>query len=243
MKRFLSLLFALCLLASLLTACGGSPASTPAPESEAAPEAPSSVSPSAEENSSSAENAGASGSGESEKEPFVIQSVYDYYIVDSPDPAPSRLLSQYLTEHLSTGEYLTIEPSEQYIPLAPWEEPDPEVSETNYFLFIYAEDIELITGLLDSYDGPRTPIVFREASYSLSDVIKAEEDIRGFMENNRALINAKIEGRGSFVHVRNIMRGYEELKQFADDYPLPELFLIEEPEEKVIDETQIREYS
>ena len=239
MKRFLALLFALCLLASLLTACGGSPA----PESEAEPEAPSSVSPAPQESGPSIEDAGASGSGDSEKEPFVIQSVRNYYIVDSPDPAPSRLLCQYLTEHLSTGEYLTIEPSEQYIPLAPWEEPDPEVSETNYFLLIYAEDIELITGLLDSYDGPRTPVVFGEASYSLSDLMQAELDIRSYMENNRELINAKIENRGTFVHVRNIMRGYEELKRFADDYPIPELFLIEKPEEKVIDYAQIREYS
>lgn len=239
MKRFLALLFALCLLASLLTACGGSPA----PESEAEPETPSSVSPAPQESGPSAGDAGASGSGDTEKKPFVIQSVYDDYDVSgSPDPAPTELLCQYFTDRLSPEEYLVIKPWEQSIPPAPWEG-DPETPWTNYFVLIYGSDIRLFQTLLETYDGPWTPIVFGDASYSLSDLMKAELDIRSYMENNRELINAKIENRGTFVHVRNIMRGYEELKRFADDYPIPELFLIEKPEEKVIDYAQIREYS
>lgn len=240
MKRFFALLFTLCLLVSLLTACGGSPA----PGSEVRPESSSSVSPAPQESASFAGEAETPDPGDTEKRPFVIQNVYDdYYVSDSPDPAPSELLCQYFTERLSPEEYLVIEPWEEAIPRAPWEEDVPEVSEKNYYLLIYGTDIELFQNLLDSYDGPWVPVVFGDTSYSLRDLMKAEADIRAFMENNRELINAKIERWSQVVYVSNIMRGYEELKQFADDYSNPELFLIEEPAEKVIDDAQIREYS
>lgn len=190
MKRFFALLFAFCLLISLLAGCGEAP-----------------------------------DPGDTEKNPFVIQSVYDDYDVsDSPDPAPVDQLCQYLTERLSPGEYLMIQRWEASVPGAPGKESE---GKTDYYLLIYGADIEIFRKLLDSYDGPLVPILFGEASYSMSDLIKAEEDIRGFMENNRESVNAKIQRWDQVVYVSNIMRGYEELKRFADEYPVPEMFIVE----------------
>lgn len=246
MKHFLALFFAFCLLISLLTACGGSPAPEPdlAPEPEAPPEAPSSVSPAPQESASPAGEADASDPRDAEKKPFVIQNVYDdYYVSDSPDPAPTELLCQYFRERLSPDEYLMIEPWEEYIPRAPWEEDDPEVSESNYFVLLYGPDIGLFENLLNSYDGPWAPIVFGETSYSLRDLMKAESDIKIFLEGHPEIIYAEIRRMTDVIYISGVEEGYEELKRFADDYPIPELFLIEKAEEKVIDETQIREYS
>lgn len=174
---------------------------------------------SVEEISSSSDDFTASDSAEAAaKKPFVIQNQDDDWDISGlTDPAPAEQLSQYFLDHLSSDQYLLIECDDYY---------DIGEGESRYHVFIWAENIEPFQNLLDSYDGPWTPILFGEVPYSLNDLMKAEADMKAFLEEHPEITYEEMGTTRDIVYVDWVKDGYEELQQFVDGYPSPELFSI-----------------
>lgn len=139
----------------------------------------------------------------------------DWDISGLSDPAPAEQLCAYFLEHLTPDDYVLIECHHELT----WGwEPTGETETIDYYISILAEDKEPFQKLLDSYHGPWTPVVFQQESFSLSDLMEAQAEVKAFLEAHPEIVYDDLRIAGDYVAVEWVREGYEQLREFTESY-------------------------